>query len=141
MAYQGQDPHRYDDIINLPHPVSSTHPPMAAESRAAQFAPFAALTGYGEEIEETGRLTDKRVELDESRKAMLDEKLQMLLEQADEAPEVSITYFVPDAKKAGGAYVTVTGRIRRLDAYTRTLLMKDDTIIPLDEIFDIEPAV
>jgi hypothetical protein len=114
---------------------------MAAESRAAQFAPFAALTGYGEEIAETGRLTDRRVELDESRKAMLDEKLQMLLEQADEAPKVSITYFVPDEKKAGGAYVTVTGRIRRLDAYTRTLLMKDDTIIPLDEIFDIEPAV
>jgi hypothetical protein len=128
-------------MINLPHPVSAAHPPMDEESRAAQFAPFAALTGYGDEIAETGRLTDRRVELDESRKALLDEKLQMLLEQADEAPKAAITYFVPDEKKAGGAYVTVTGRIRRLDAYTRTLLMEDDTIIPLDEILDIEPTV
>lgn len=127
----------YDDIINLPHHTSASRPHMSAHDRAAQFSPFAALTGYDAAITEAGRLTDKKVELDEYRKADLNERLCKIQDQMDEQPEVSITYFQPDKKKSGGAYITVTGRVKKIDAYERTVIMQDDTKIPIDDIFEI----
>lgn len=131
----------YDDIINLPHHTSTSRPHMSAHDRAAQFSPFAALTGYDAAITETGRLTDKRVELDEYRKADLNERLCKIQDQIDEQPEVSITYFQPDKKKSGGAYITVTGCVKKIDAYERTVVMQDDTNIPIDGIFEIEDEI
>lgn len=127
----------YDDIINLPHHTSASRPHMSAHDRAAQFSPFAALTGYDAAITEAGRLTDKKVELDEYRKADLNERLCKIQDRMDEQPEVSITYFQPDKKKSGGAYITVTGRVKKIDAYERTMIMQDDTKIPIDDIFEI----
>lgn len=130
----------YDDIIMLPHPVSSVHPAMPVAERAAQFMPFAALTGYGDAISETGRLTEERIELDEDECAIIDQRLRMLQEKAARRPEVSVTYFRPDARKAGGAYVTVTGRLKKIDVYQRGLIMEDGTRIPLDEIVGLEES-
>lgn len=127
----------YEDIINLPHHTSASRPHMSAHDRAAQFSPFAALTGYDAAITETGRLTDKKVELDESRKADLNERLCKIQDRMDKLPEVSITYFQPDKKKSGGAYITVTGCVKKIDAYERTVIMQDDTKIPIDDIFEI----
>ena len=131
----------YDDIINLPHHTSTSRPHMSAHDRAAQFSPFAALTGYDAAITETGRLTDKRVELDEYRKADLNERLCKIQDRMDEQPEVSITYFQPDKKKSGGAYITVNGRVKKIDAYERTVVMQDDTKIPIDGIFEIDDEI
>lgn len=133
-----QDTHQYDDIINLPHPVSVTHPRMSLIDRAAQFSPFAALTGYDAAIQETARLTSEKIELDEDGKAALDTKRHLLLDRLGEHPEVAITYFLPDEKKAGGVYVTVTGKVKKLDTYGRSLVMADGTLIPLDDILEIE---
>lgn len=128
----------YDDIIHLPHHVSKTRPQMSMLERAAQFAPFAALTGYDAAIKETGRLTDERVELDENAKAALDVRQAYLLEMIDEQPEVSITYFQPDEKKPGGAYVSVTGRLKRIDEYERLMVFADGNGIPMDDVVGIE---
>ena len=128
----------YEDIINLPHHVSSTRPQMSMLDRAAQFSPFAALTGYDAAIKETGRLTDEKIELDEDTKAALDMKQAYLIEMIDEQPEISITYFLPDTKKSGGAYVTVTGNLKRFDEYERLLILTDGKKIPMDDIADIE---
>lgn len=128
----------FDDIINLPHHVSATRPQMSMLDRAAQFSPFAALTGYDDAIKETGRLTDEKIEMDEDRKAALDMKQAYLIEMIDEQPEISITYFLPDAKKSGGAYVTVTGNLKRFDEYERLLILTDGKKIPMDDIADIE---
>ena len=128
----------YDDIINLPHHTSPSRPRMSAHDRAAQFSPFAALTGYDSAITETGRLTDKKVELDEYSKADLNEKLSKIQDQIDEEPEVSITYFQPDKKKTGGAYIAATGCVKRIDEYERTVIMQDATRIPIDDIFEID---
>ncbi len=128
----------YEDIINLPHHVSQRHPQMPLEERAAQFSPFAALTGHAAAIQETARLTDERIELDEDAKCALDEKLRILQEHLEERPKVSITYFRPDAKKAGGAYITAAGWIKRIDGYSRTVLLKPDTLIPIEDIYEIE---
>ncbi|HBQ29403.1 MAG TPA: hypothetical protein DD719_08525 [Desulfotomaculum sp.] len=128
----------YDDIINLPHHTSTSRPRMSAHDRAAQFSPFAALTGYDAAINETARLTDKRAELDEYSKADLNERLYIIQGQMDEQPEVSITYFQPDKKKSGGAYITATGCVKKIDEYERTLVMKDETKIPIDDIFEID---
>lgn len=128
----------YDDIIHLPHHVSTTHPHMAAIDRAAQFSPFAALTGYDAAIKETARLTDKRVELDESMKAALSNKLQMIADRLKEHPEIAITYFQPDAKKNGGAYVTVINTVKKIDVYERIVVMTDGIVIPVDEIISID---
>lgn len=128
----------YEDIINLPHHVSKTRPQMSMLDRAAQFSPFAALTGYDAAIKETGRLTDEKIELDEDRKAALDMKQAYLIEMIDEQPEISITYFLPDTKKSGGAYVTVTGNLKRFDEYERLLILMDGKKIPMDDIADIE---
>ena len=130
--------HQYDDIINLPHHVSATRPRMPMIDRAAQFSPFAALTGYDAAIKETGRLTDQRIELTEDSRAVLDRKQQLLVDNLADHPEVSVTYFVPDERKAGGAYITVTGRVKKIDDYQRLLLLTDGTKIPLDEILDME---
>lgn len=128
----------YDDIINLPHHVSATRPQMSMIDRAAQFSPFAALTGYDAAIKETGRLTDERIEIDEDTKASLDMKQAYLMEIIDEQPEISVTYFLPDTKKSGGAYVTVTGNLKRFDEYERLLILTNGKKIPMDDIADIE---
>lgn len=128
----------YEDIINLPHHVSRTRPQMSMLDRAAQFSPFAALTGYDAAIKETGRLTDEKIELDEDTKAALDMKQAYLVEVIDEQPEISITYFLPDTKKSGGEYVTVTGNLKRFDEYERLLILTDGKKIPMDDIADIE---
>ena len=127
----------YDDIINLPHHVSSSRPHMSSFDRAAQFSPFAALTGYDDVVKETARLTEKRVELDESRKAALNDRLCIIHDTLVEQPTVIITYFQPDQKKSGGAYVTATGSVKKIDEYVRTVFMHDTTKIPIDEIISI----
>ena len=131
------DEHRYDDIIDLPHHVSRKHPQMPLLDRAAQFAPFAALTGYGAAVAETARLTETQTELDETARALLNEKLRMLADFLDEEPQVSITYFRPDERKAGGAYVTVSGIVKTLDEYARTVMMADQSVIPMERIREI----
>ncbi|MEG2720676.1 MAG: hypothetical protein RR914_05055 [Oscillospiraceae bacterium] len=129
---------KYEDIINLPHHISKTHPPMPLISRAAQFAPFAALTGYGSAVKETARLTQKRKELDESEKSVLSEKLNLVAEQIEKCPEVTITYFCPDDKKVGGAYFTLTGNVKKIDNFNQTVCLTDGTNIAIQEIFKIE---
>ncbi|VDN47479.1 conserved protein of unknown function [Petrocella atlantisensis] len=128
----------YDDIINLPHHTSTSRQRMSAHDRAAQFSPFATLTGYDSAIRETARLTDTRIELDENSKADLNERLCVIQEQLEEQMEISITYFQSDNKKAGGAYITATGCVKKIDAYQRTVVMQDETIILIDAIFEIE---
>ena len=130
--------HKYDDIINLPHYTSSKRPRMAMIDRAAQFSPFAALTGYDAAVKETARLTKERVELDEYQKSALNERLQILQERLSNAPVISITYFVPDERKSGGAYCTETGIIKKIDSYERAVIMRSGTHIPIDEIIGIE---
>lgn len=135
------DTHKYDDIINLPHPVSTRHPQMSLHDRAAQFSPFAALTGYDAAVKETARLTEKRIELDENSKALLDERLGIAQEQLDEKPEVTITYFKPDTKKAGGSYVEVTGSIKKLDEYERLIILHSGEKISIDEVIAMEGEI
>lgn len=129
--------HRYDDIINLPHHVSQSHPHMSTLDRAAQFSPFAALTGYESAIKETARLTNNRMELDEAAKNVLDEKLRILYEQLNRQPVIEITYFKPDEKKNGGAYVSVIGIVKKIDGYKRMIIMQDETRIAIEEIIRI----
>ena len=126
--------HRYDDIINLPHHVSQKHAPMARADRAAQFSPFAALTGLDAALQETARLTDQRITLDEYEQAELDKTLQALREAAPQHPAVEITYFQPDARKAGGQYVTSIGHVKRIAEYEQQLILTEGTSIPLAEI-------
>ena len=128
---------RYDEIMGLPHHVSTTRPQMPMSDRAAQFAPFAALTGYDSAIKETGRLTDERIELDEEALAALDRKYQLLIEALDDAPEVTIIYFRPDERKAGGQYVSATGTVKKVDTFGRRILLQDGTRIPLDSVYDL----
>ena len=128
----------YDDIIDLPHHTSTTHPHMSAFDRAAQFSPFAALTGHDAAITETARLTETRVELDEYSKADLNRRLCILQDRMDEQPEVSITYFQPDIKKSGGAYITAAGCIKKMVEYERAVVMQDDTRIPIDQIIAVD---
>lgn len=128
----------YDDIINLPHHVLASRPRMSALDRAAQFSPFAALTGYDDAVKETARLTDERIELDESSKAALNERLLMIQGQLNDQPQVSIIYFQPDDKKAGGTYITATGCVKKIDEYERTAAMKDGTKISIDDIIKID---
>ena len=128
---------KYDDIINLPHHISSNHPRLSMEQRAAQFAPFAALTGYGDSIKETARLTDTRIELNEEEKEMLNIKLQELKNKISTMPQVTITYFVPDVKKAGGEYITKMNRLKKIDEYKKIIILEDKTIIPIGEITEI----
>ena len=128
----------YEDIVDLPHHVSRKHPQPTVADRAARFAPFAAITGYEEMVLEEARVTDERIEMDESSKAALNEKLNMILEFIDEQPEVSITYFEPDKRKAGGAYVTVTGTVKRIDEYEHLVIMTDGKKINIDDIYNLQ---
>ena len=127
----------YDDIIALPHPEPRTHPRMSLHDRAVQFSPFAALTGHSAAIAETGRLTDSRITLDESEMARVDAALQRLRELLPQEPVASITYFVPDERKAGGSYQTITGTARRIDTVNGILLLTDRREVPIADIFDI----
>ena len=128
---------RYDEIMELPHHVSKTRPQMPLSDRAAQFAPFAALTGYDSAIKETGRLTDEKIELDEEALTALDRKYQLLMDTLDDAPEVTIIYFQPDERKAGGQYVSATGTVKKVDTFGRRILLQDGTRIPLDSVYDL----
>lgn len=128
----------YGDIINLPHHVSKKHPQMSMHDRAAQFSPFSALTGHEAAIRETARLTEEKIDLDETMKTTLDETLAWVMERANEKTIVMITYFKKDERKAGGSYEVSQGRIRRIDFYERVILMEDRTKIPLDDIVGIE---
>lgn len=129
---------KYDEIMGLPHHVSKTRPQMPMSDRAAQFAPFAALTGYDSAIKETGRLTDERIEHDVEALSALDMKYQLLMEALDEAPEVTITYFQPDERKAGGKYVSAVGAVKKIDDFERRITMRDGTRIPMDDILSID---
>ena len=129
---------KYNEIMGLPHHVSKTRPQMPMSDRAAQFAPFAALTGYDAAIKETGRLTDERIELDVEALSALDMKYQLLMEALDEAPEVTITYFQPDERKAGGKYITATGAVKKIDDFERRITMQDGAKIPMDDVLSIE---
>lgn len=126
--------HAYDDIIRLPHPTSRKHPRMSMEERAAQFAPFAALTGFGGVIRETGRLTDKQVELGESDQVELERVLTFLDSQEEEHPMIKVTYFLPDTYKEGGTYVTVTGHLKRIDQVEGVLLLWEGVRVPIQDI-------
>lgn len=128
----------YDDIIDLPHYVSVKHPHMPMIDRAAQFSPFAALTGYDAAIKETARLTGERLDLDDCEKAALNDKLQLLLNRIAERPYVSITYFQPDKRKAGGEHVITSGSIKKINRYERTLLMDNGVKIVIEDIIDIQ---
>lgn len=128
---------RYDEIMELPHHVSKTRPQMPMSDRAAQFAPFAALTGYDSAIKETGRLTDERIALDEEALTALNRKYQLLMDTLDDAPEVTIIYFQPDERKAGGQYVSATGTAKKVDTFGRRILLQDGTRIPLDSVYDL----
>ena len=130
-------PGQYDDIINLPRPVSKKHPPMPMSKRAAQFLPFAALTGFEGEIAEKGRLTQAAPELGEDALLALDQQLSRLRQHLPEQPEVTITRFVPDEKKDGGQYETLTDRVRRLDEPNRTLSLTDGARIDLDTVVEL----
>ena len=129
---------KYNEIMGLPHHVSKTRPQMPMSDRAAQFAPFAALTGYDAAIKETGRLTDERIELDVEALSALDMKYQLLMKAHDEAPEVTITYFQPDERKAGGKYVSAVGAVKKIDDFERRITMQDGTRIPMDDVLSID---
>lgn len=130
----------YEDIINLPHHVSMNHPHMTMMQRAAQFAPFAALTGHDKAIEETARITDDEQDLSENGRVLLDRKLSYLLSY-DGNPTLTVTYFVPDVRKQGGAYVSVSGTIRKIDHFKRLILMSDGTTIPFVHIADLDSDI
>ena len=161
MLQAAEDAQRlYGDIIDLPHPVSRNHPPLTMQQKAAQFSPFAALSGYEEAIDETGRLTQEKLSLGEDRKAQLDEQLQRIAKSMEmqqetnarmkaqsqntglglgmkELPQVSITYFVPDLCKDGGQYLTVTGVVRKIDGAAGRVVLANGPEIPVDDIYDI----
>ena len=127
----------YDDIISLPRPVSKKHPPMPLSKRAAQFLPFAALTGFEGEVAEAARITEAVPELGEDALVALDEQLSLLRARLSEGPEVALVCFIPDERKAGGQYETVTGRVRRLEEADRALILVDGTRIDLDTIVEL----
>ena len=129
---------KYNEIMGHPHHVSKTRPQMPMSDRTAQFAPFAALTGYDAAIKETRRLTDERIELDVEALSALDMKYQLLMEALDEAPEVTITYFRPDERKAGGKYVSAVGAVKKIDDFERRITMQDGAKIPMDDVLSID---
>ncbi|MCX4257768.1 MAG: hypothetical protein OSJ54_12700 [Oscillospiraceae bacterium] len=129
---------KYDDILNLPHHVSNTRPHMSMHDRAAQFSPFAALTGYDDTVRETARLTDEKLELTADRINDLNQKIAFLKEHAEERPEITVEYFIPDEKKSGGKYVTLLGKFRRIDEYNHNMVFTSGEEIPLNDIFEID---
>lgn len=131
-----QNTHKYDDIIHMSRPLSR-RAAMSGADRAAQFSPFAALTGFEAAIEETGRLTESRIELDEGGRQLLDDQMRSVLEVIQTHPKVKITWFCYDERKAGGSYVTTTGHVKKLDTYNGKILLSDGRAIPLGEVFSI----
>ena len=129
---------KYADIIHMPHHTSPNRPRMSDMDRAAQFSPFAALTGYEDAVSEAGRLTDRELCLSEDEKTVLNERMQMILDFLDDEPIVTVTYFVPDSRKSGGAYLTVSGVVREIREYDRTVVLTDKTAIPIERIRAIE---
>ena len=132
-----ENPNPYADSIDLPHHVSTRHTQMPMEKRAAQFSPFAAMVGHDAAIRETARLTEEQLELSEDEKAVIDGKLQMIRAHIKEQPEVTVTYFQPDEKKIGGAYVTVTDSVKKIDSHYRVLSFTNGDTIPINSILDI----
>ena len=130
----------YSDIINLSRPVSK-RPRMSLKQRSAQFAPFAALTGYKGQVKETARLTNKKIEINEELKEILDLKIQLIQEKIKEQPDLTITYFIPDDKKQGGKYKTVTNSVKKIDTYKNEIILIDGTTIAIDEIIDISSEI
>ena len=133
--------HKYDDIINLPHHVSKKHPQMSLHDRAAQFSPFAALTGHKAAINETARLTDEKQILSEDVSAKLNEQLNLIKENIGTNQTVTITYFVPDDKKSGGAYISHTGVVKKIDEYNHTVILTDKTVIPIEQISEMQSDI
>lgn len=133
-------PHKYDDIINLPHHVSAKHPQMSLLNRAAQFSPFAALTGHAAAIRETARQTEAFMELNEDQKEQLNEQLLQIKEMLSQKPEASveITCFQPDQKKNGGAYVTMQKKVKKIDEFQRRLLFSDGSVLSMEYLFSVE---
>lgn len=131
----------YKDIINLPHHRSKKRTHMSAHDRAAQFSPFAALTGHDDAIKETARLTDKKIELDETTKTMLNEKFNFIMEHIYDQPEITVTYFIPDALKDGGMYVDFIGKVKKYDYLNRILYFLDNTEIRVDDILEIDSKI
>ena len=129
---------KYDDIINLPHYEPKYHPRMSKYKRSAQFAPFAALVGYDEQVQECSRLTDKRLEIDDELKEKINNKLNKINELIKNSPEVEITYFIPDEKKDGGKYITEKGNVKRIDYINRFIKLTDNKKIILDDVIDIK---
>lgn len=129
---------KYDDIIDLPRPVSTRHAPMSMIDRGAQFSPFAALSGYDAAICETARLTDQPMDLDESQQAVIDRKIQLLREHEKQQPHIRLTWFCPDERKSGGTYRTVNAAVRRVDPYQQAILLTGGEAIPFSSIADIE---
>lgn len=127
----------YEDIIDLPHHVSPNRNRMSMIDRAAQFSPFAALTGHDAAVKETARLTKEKIELDENAKTVLNEKLQMIAENLNAQSEITIIYFKPDERKSGGEYVEFRGAAKKIDEYERVIRMMDGTKISVDEIYEI----
>ena len=134
---KGFQERNYDDIINMSHPVSKKHPQMAALDRASQFSPFAALTGHEDAIQETARLVEEQIVLDEDEKALLDVKLQKIKMHMPEQPKVTLTYFKPDERKDGGIYETICSSVKKIDEYNRKLILMDRIEIPLDALVQI----
>lgn len=132
---------RYDDMLFLPHPDPKTYPRMSPQDRAAQFSPFAALTGHSAVLREAARQTQERLQLDEYQEDALSRKLSLLLEHLEEEPEVQLSYFKEDARKAGGEYVKREGRVKKIDLYGRVLVMEDGTKVPLDDLFRLDGAL
>lgn len=128
----------YEDIVNLPPHISKKHPQPTMIDRAARFAPFAAITGYEEMVLEEARITEERIDLDEGTLSILNEKLNMIQEFIDEEPEVTITYFEPDKKKSGGAYIDITGTVKRIDEYEHLVIMTDGKKIRIEDIYGLE---
>ena len=135
---ESADPHRYDDMLSLPHHVSETRPRMSRLDRAAQFAPFAALTGLDDAMDETARLTEGKLELADNALSELDGVLRRLMEHQEEHPSVTVTFFEPDDRKAGGAYRTIQGKLLNVDPLTGTLMLTDRTKIPLEDILNVQ---
>ena len=138
MSAPAGNPRKYDDMIGLPRPVSRRHPPMARIKRAAQFAAFDALAGFGAAIAEAGRETEEKLELSEDMKDMIDAKLAIIEQHIKEQPSVAVTYFLPDTKKAGGRYVTVSGSVKKLDNVESVIVMTDGTKIPIGDVRHID---
>ena len=134
MTTPAGNPHKYDDMIGLGHHISRTHPPMARIKRAAQFASFDALTGFGAAIHEAGRETEEKKELSEDEIDMINARLAVIEQHIKEQPSIAVTYFLPDDKKAGGRYVTVSGKVKKLDGMKCAIIMTNGTKIPIGDV-------